>query len=136
MTSLGGKLEEVRAARLRIPVGDAELDRTFGGSGEPGTTARTKAGDRGGVAQGQGGTPQAGAGCGERPHPAPGIGGPGAEGAATRAPVGVRDRHGERGTREGIAPWARGRGATAAAGTYAAGPAGALYRPSCSARPL
>jgi transposase len=29
MKSLGGKLEEVRAARLRIPVGDAELDRTL-----------------------------------------------------------------------------------------------------------
>jgi hypothetical protein len=29
MKSLGGKLEQVRAARLRIPVGDAELDRTL-----------------------------------------------------------------------------------------------------------
>jgi hypothetical protein len=29
MKSLGGKLEEVRAARLRIPVGDKELDRTL-----------------------------------------------------------------------------------------------------------
>ena len=29
MKSLGGKLEEVRAARLRMPVGDAELDRTL-----------------------------------------------------------------------------------------------------------
>jgi hypothetical protein len=29
MKSLGGKLEQVRAARLRMPVGDAELDRTL-----------------------------------------------------------------------------------------------------------
>jgi hypothetical protein len=30
MKRLGGKLGDVRAARLRIPVGDAELDRTLG----------------------------------------------------------------------------------------------------------
>src|SRR5258707_14625977 len=29
MKPLGGKLGEVRAARLRIPVGDAKLDRTL-----------------------------------------------------------------------------------------------------------
>ena len=29
MKRLGGKLGDVRAARLRIPVGDAELDRTL-----------------------------------------------------------------------------------------------------------
>jgi hypothetical protein len=44
MKSPGGKLEEVRAARLRIPVGRWGVGPHLGGGGEPGTTARTEAG--------------------------------------------------------------------------------------------
>src|ERR1017187_5194717 len=103
----------------------------WGGGGEPGTAARTEAGDRCGAAQGQGGTPQVGKAGGERTHPARGFGGPCAEGATTRAPVGVRDRHGERGAWASIAPLARRCGTTAPVGAHAPGPARVVHRPSC-----
>src|SRR5271169_91607 len=102
-----------------------------GGGGEPGTVARTEAGDRGGAAQGQKGTTQVGAAGREWPHPARGSGGPGPEGAGPRAPVGVRGGNGERAAWESNAPLARRCGATAPAGTYAPGPASLVYRPSC-----
>src|ERR1700736_4881411 len=102
-----------------------------GGGGEPGTAARTEAGDRGGAAQGQGGVAQAGATGGEGPHPARGPGGESAEGAGPRAPVGVRDHHGKSGAWESIALLACRPGPTASAGTHAPGAAGLVYRPSC-----
>jgi hypothetical protein len=100
MKRIGGKLGDVRAARLRARVG--ELDRTLVVVESQELLRGQKRGDRGGVAQGQGRTPQAGAAGGEWPHPAGGVGEPGAEGAAPRTPVAVRGGNGERARREGI----------------------------------
>src|SRR5450759_1113275 len=66
-----------------------------GGDGEPGTAARTETGNRRGAAQGQAGTRQTGTAGGKWTHSARSNGRTGAEGAATRALVRLRDCNGE-----------------------------------------
>src|ERR1700682_1754196 len=100
-----------------------------GGGGEPGTTARTEAGNRRGAAQGQVGTGQTGTASGRRTHSARGTGRKGPEGAATRAFVRFRDGHGEGEPGASVAPLARRCGTQTSAGAHAPGAARFVYGP-------
>ena len=125
MKPLGGKLEEVRAARLRTRVG--ELDRTLVVVESQELLRGQKRGIAVALRKAKKELRQLERRAARGRIPARGTGGSGWQGVATRAPVGIRDRHGARGAWAGIAPLARRCGSAPPIGAHAPGTARVVY---------